>query len=83
MRADLRLGQIRSGQMKKYPPRSESDPLKVHISEIITALVIRSEMTQPPIQIEVKKLGTIFKQRLKKGLEWLSLSARYKPHFYL
>ena len=39
MRADLRLGQIRSGQMKKDPPRSESDPLKVHISEIITALV--------------------------------------------
>ena len=40
MRADLRLGQIRSGQMKKDPPRSESDPLKVHISEIITALLI-------------------------------------------
>ena len=39
MRADLRLCQIRSGQMKKDPPRSESDPLKVHISEIITALV--------------------------------------------
>ena len=39
MRADLRLGQIRSGQMKKDPPRSESDHLKVHISEIITALV--------------------------------------------
>ena len=39
MRADLRLGQIRSGQMKKDPPRSESDPLKIHISEIITALV--------------------------------------------
>ena len=39
MRADLRLGQIRSGQMKKDPPRSESDPLKVHISEIITALI--------------------------------------------
>ena len=38
MRADLRLCQIRSGQMKKDPPRSESDPLKVHISEIITAL---------------------------------------------
>ena len=43
MRADLRLGQIRSGQMKKDPPRSESDPLKVHISEIITALVLRFE----------------------------------------
>ena len=42
MRADLRLGQIRSGQMKKDPPRSESDPLKVHISEIITALVVES-----------------------------------------
>ena len=41
MRADLRLGQIRSGQMKKDPPRSESDPLKVHISEIITALIER------------------------------------------
>ena len=40
MRADLRLGQIRSGQMKKDPPRSESDPLKVHISEIITALAM-------------------------------------------
>ena len=39
MQADLRLGQIRSGQMKKDPPRSESDPLKVHISEIITALI--------------------------------------------
>ena len=39
MRADLRLCQIRSGQMKKDPPRSESDPLKVHISEIITALL--------------------------------------------
>ncbi len=39
MRADLRLGQIRSGQMKKDPLRSESDHLKVHISEIITALV--------------------------------------------
>ena len=24
--------------MKKDPPRSESDPLKIHISEIITAL---------------------------------------------
>ena len=39
MQADLRLGQIRSGQMKKDPTRSESDPLKVHISEIITALI--------------------------------------------
>ena len=39
MRADLRLGQIRSGQMKKNPPRSESDNLKIHISEIITALL--------------------------------------------
>ena len=41
MQADVRLGQIRSGQMKKDPPRSESDPLKIHISEIITALHIR------------------------------------------
>ena len=40
MRADIRLGQIRSGQMKKDPPRSESDPLKIHISEIITALFV-------------------------------------------
>ena len=48
MRADLRLGQIRSGQMKKDPPRSESDPLKVHISEIITAL----EMLQPPAKFQ-------------------------------
>ena len=28
--------------MKKDPPRSESDPLKIHISEIITALVPQS-----------------------------------------
>ena len=46
MQADLRLGQIRSGQMKKDPPRSESDPLKVHISEIITALVTRVKSKQ-------------------------------------
>ena len=39
MQADLRLGQLRSGQMKNDPPRSESDQLKVNISEIITALV--------------------------------------------
>ena len=44
MRADLRLCQIRSGQMKKDPPRSESDPLKVHISEIITALAAGSDV---------------------------------------
>ena len=57
--------------------------LKNEIPALLVKTVIRSEMTQPPIQIEVKKLGTIFKQRLKKGLEWLSLSERYKPHFYL
>ena len=42
MQADLRLVQIRSGQMKKDPPRSESDHLKIHISEIITALFTTS-----------------------------------------
>ena len=47
MQADVRLGQIRSGQMKKDPPRSESDPLKVHISEIITALRLCSLYLSP------------------------------------
>ena len=47
MRADLRLGQIRSGQMKKDPPRSGSDPLKVHISEIITALLSVTGLVDP------------------------------------
>ena len=45
MRGDLRLGQIRYGHMKKDPPKSESDPLKIHISEIITAL-FRTDPTE-------------------------------------
>ena len=49
MRADLRLGQIRSGQMKKDPPRSESDPLKIHISEIITALLTSAIILQTTV----------------------------------
>ena len=37
MGSDVRLGQIRSDQMKKDPSRSEPDPLKVQISVFITA----------------------------------------------
>ena len=34
--------------MKKDPPRSESDPFKVHISEIITALVVTVSARREP-----------------------------------
>ena len=51
MRADLRLCQIRSGQMKKDPPRSESDHLKVHISEIITALQVTAMLLPSTVNI--------------------------------
>ena len=73
MRADLRLCQIRSGQMKKDPPRSESDPLKVHISEIITALVTT------PTHITVLPVGTGRGRILStQRVHWtqLSLSSR-------
>ena len=51
---DLRLGPIRSDQMKKDPPRSESDPLKVHISEIITALVFSHITLLQPVHTSSK-----------------------------
>ena len=54
MRADLRLGQIRSGQMKKDLPISESGPLKVHISEIITALCAALACFSGTFDFEIK-----------------------------